>query len=402
MMPSYMSAAQQAFAANCTLALVEGGRSFTFGQHFLPPQLITRCMACTTRQRTQCAAQAVTRTPTAAVSRTVASVHDRLMTSALRPGMQRAGALTTDCCGDTHKPPPTLLVAMQVRTFWADQRERAESYQCPPAQASDAQKRMAAADEIHALFVPPVAVRGLVDAMVGSPTLETMVDAAVAAGRRELPSSFPADDVRKRLSLFVASDAPALREAAVLYAQRKHGIRAAHSGGRVQHNNLRRNHTSVDSDDASAAASITAMADLVLLSQADVLLAFAAGSSFHGAATTMAPCFQRVYKLPTSYLMLQPLAHALLRFHRNNSFASRASAGVAPLDCLRDCMGVDPSAPRQANMSRTPLLAEMGGGSAVVEQMSVECRHACTCWLISALGGGATAMATAFTQSTGS
>lgn len=390
MLPSYVSAAQRAFESNCTFTLVEAGRSFAFNQHFLPPQLVTRCTSCTSRQRTQCAAQAITRTPTAAVSRTVASVHERLMTGTLGPGMQRAGALTTDCCAATRAPPPTLLVAMQVRTYWADQRERAESYQCPAARASDAQQRVTAADEIHALFVPPAAVRGLAEARTGSPTLATMVDAAVAAGKRELQST---DDVRKRLSLFVASDAPALREAAVLYAQRRHGIRAAHSGGLVQHNNLRRNPTAADSANASAAASTTAMSDLVLLSQADVLMAFATGSSFHGAASTMAPCFQRLYSLPTSYLMLQPLARALLRFHRNNTFASLASAGAAPLDCLRDCMGVDPSAPRHANASRTPLLAEIGGGTAVVERMSVECRHACTCWLQAALGGGATAHA---------
>ena len=413
MLPVYAQAAAEAFANNCTPYLSDGGRDFVctrkieptrkseptrpstkccccgaqvFQRHFYPPELIPERrapraeLASASRFRAShflpCTVRALTHRPSDEIARRVGSVHERLGTAERWPGEPRSGVMDIDCC----RVPARVLIGLQARTMWADQGVRAQGYRC--ARPMDAQ-RLSAANEVHALFMPPDAVRGLTSCE-GSPTLTTMVDAAIAAARREFGRA-------PELSLFVASDSPATREAAVLHAQTQHRIRATHSGGAVRHNNLKA-HSKVGVANTSAAAAPTALADLVLLSQADVVVAYSHGSTFPLAAASMARCRQRMQRQHTPrtyYAMLRKLARGLLRQLRNDSYAQSQSEWPASPDCLRECLRLDPAAPRSSTPNETmwPLLTSLPGGTyAALKRMSLACRHSCTCWLQAAFG----------------
>jgi len=406
LLPLYGAAAAKAFARGCTVRLVGA----PFQQSFLVPQLLPATPEAAAAEVVgtgaravadgYCVLRALTHRPSEALAQQVARVHTALATTDLTPGRPRASVDGDDCC----RPPKRALVAMHVRTMWADNRVRAESYRCARPTPED---RRAAANELHALFVPPRAIwagaappplpgsrsrRAAPPQLHGSPTLASMVDEAIHTGERWFGAATP-------LSLFVASDSPATRETAVALA-RQRGIWAAHSQGSVRHSGRdaskcgtepwarAKQNASVDCA-PMVDGRTTAMTDLVLLSEADVLVAFTQGSTFPSAAAYMARCNLRQLRPPVYYQMLQKLARALYRFMRNDSYAEQAArrAWSDGPHCLRDCLLVDPVAPRNNETALFGLLTYVRGGTIpAVSRMSSACLHACACWVQAGLG----------------
>ena len=382
LLPLYSGYARDAFAHRCTVRLVDL-HGAAFQQKFLLPQLVPHTSRFPHRPRTFCVLRALMHRPSEALAQQVARVHKALATIDLAPGRPRASLDGDDCC----RPRQRALIALHIRTMWADNQARAESYRCAQPTPED---RRVAANEIHALFVPPLAIGrgGAPLPLHGSPTLALMVDKAIHAGQRRFGNATP-------LSLFVASDSPAARETAVELA-RERGVWAAHSQGSVRHSG-RGGASKCGTEPSvygpcSANASIwhtadgriTAMADLVLLSEADLVVAFTQGSTFPNAAASMARCEQPQLRPPAYYQMLQKLARGLYRFQRNNSYAEQAArrAWSDGPHCLRDCLLVDPAVPRSNETAGFGLLTYVRGGTlAAVSRMSSACLHACACWV---------------------
>lgn len=375
-------------------------RDFIFQEHFQVPTLIPQINDL--KGPSNCQYRALTANPSAEVAQRVAAVHEELQTSELQPGLPRSSMDGLDCC----RTPSRVLVAMHVRTLWADNRQVAESYTCAPPTAEWKQQ---AADELHALFVPPRTLLHLpvhlrareespglaASSSTGNnspeanwpffrpPTLATMLAMTLATAVRRFGRDAP-------LSLFVASDSPATRMAAMQIArqrlaQRYPGLRAAVTPGRVRHV-LR------SSSNATDGGSATAMADLVMLSQADLFVAFTQHSTFPNAAAYMARCTQLQERPAAYYQMLNKLARALFKYFRNDTYARLATKAEQKSadepECLRDCFQYDVT--RKINAStQYGLLAladPKGGTVAVVKRMNSSCRHACACWVQAGLG----------------
>ena len=151
-------------------------------------------------------------------------------------------------------------------------------------------ERKRATDSLLALVMPPRHVydihctaRGIALGQTGCwgaryhMSLRELVADVATVGRRQWGTETP-------LSLFVASDSPAVRDAAVTFA-RELGLRSARTLGVVRHNNLA---DEQDGDLEGAAA--TTVADLLLLSQSDMLVTVSQRSTFPRAADGIAPC----------------------------------------------------------------------------------------------------------------
>ena len=203
-LPIYARTATRAFRQNCTVRFSNTDRSFQLQHHFLEPQLIPRLQQMPDARG--CAGIALTSNPSKEVAALVQSVHNVLQTAEVRSGSGELRTNTTGgrCCERPRCGPstidcPPVLLALHIRTFWADQLDRAEAYRCP---RPSHHQRATAANEVHALFQSPLALSKFFNdgrAITRSPTLRTMVDAAVAAGRRKFGR-------KASLSLFVASD----------------------------------------------------------------------------------------------------------------------------------------------------------------------------------------------------
>eukprot|EP00308_Calcidiscus_leptoporus_P008981 CAMPEP_0119353152 /NCGR_PEP_ID=MMETSP1334-20130426/2377_1 /TAXON_ID=127549 /ORGANISM="Calcidiscus leptoporus, Strain RCC1130" /LENGTH=451 /DNA_ID=CAMNT_0007366383 /DNA_START=449 /DNA_END=1806 /DNA_ORIENTATION=+ len=349
-LPIYTGYAKQAFLENCTIKFLKiPGRSFQLQQHFLEPKLIPRARL----PAAECAGIALTSNPSEEVAERVQAVHEALHTAEVRSGSGalRAHATQGGCCdrpkcmtGQATGSCPPVLIALHIRTFWADYQEHADSYGCA---APSLQQRATAADEVHALFQSPAGLGKFVP-VTRSPTLQTVVDAAVAAARHQFGHN-------ASLSLFVASDSEATRELAVAHARNQHGLRAAYTNGHVRHNNLPSLSNKTDVKSGAAVA----MADLLLLSQADMILVLGAGSTFPNSAQLIARCNQHRDGTVTYYMGINPLARGLFRKYRNDSYVDThgSEPETPPPDCLRDCLHVDPRADRPSNSSTQPLLA---------------------------------------------
>lgn len=275
-LPIYAGTAANAFQEGCTAALNES-RSFQLQHHFHVPDFIPPAH---TARRPECAARALTLRPSAAVAALVEQIHEQLQTGLLGPGLPRATATGKACCRFANST-RRILIGFHLRTFWADIRSPAETYEGCPAQLS-MQEMHWAADNIHALFLPaaifnsswshgesePAAeCKASVDCgthlsrcHTPVPTMRTLVDFVLCLARRNLGK-----DQERSLALFVASDSPAAKHAACRHSRRR-GVPCAHTPGEVWHNNLWREALADGRKAAETAA--TAMADLVMLSHA--------------------------------------------------------------------------------------------------------------------------------------
>ena len=110
---------------------------------------------------------------------------------------------------------------------------------------------------------------------------------------------------------------------------------------------------------------------------------FGLGTAIH--CNTMpksgARCEQPQLRPPAYYQMLQKLARGLYRFQRNNSYAEQAARRALSdgPHCLRDCLLVDPAAPRSNETAGFGLLTYVRGGTlAAVKRMS-------SAWLLARL-----------------
>ena len=368
-LPRYTQAAMQAYQQNCSIRFHQPNPRFQLQQHLLESQLMPAPKFVGIGE---CAARALASNPSASVAKLIHDVHKALQTSELRPGLPRSKARGGDCCSRPERP----LLGLHIRTLWADHRDRADSYRC---NTPSRHQRAVAVDEVHALFQAPSGPGQFVN-FTSSPTLRTVIDAAVAAGRQHFGQ-------KRSLSLFVASDSEATREFAVAHARQRHGLYASHVAGPVVHNNMVR--TGNETTGHAQMGAAVAIADLLLLSQVDMLLVFGAGSTFPDSARMLARCSQPCAAFPSYYMALNPLARALFHSYRNDSYLSSTASWqpAAPLDCMRDCFRVDPHAKRAVANASQPLFSFIKEGHhRVVRAMSSACRHACACWFRAGLG----------------
>lgn len=402
MLHVYAQGSKDAFAQGCTARLIEH-RTFKLQDHFAVPELVpTRASS----HHGYCAARALTRRPSSAVTHLVHLVHDRLQTDPSSEAL---------CC---HAARRRTLVGVHLRTMWADifSKSTDATLSCRAAASSSA---FSASDEFHSLFVAPQAARALGVAVRASPTLATVADMVVAHARRHFGDN-------ASLSFFVASDSTATRAGLVRHIRQRHGLPAEHTPGRPGYNN--------NNKDGMAAAhkGSLAMADLSLLSHARLVLAVGSGSSFPAAAAMMAPCRQQLVALPAVYAAVRKLARslfapgggaapaggangrarpsqggqavgegmqggegALRRSRPGGDGSDGAPTNAVSMGCLRGCLGLDPFAARPAdNASSAWPLIHMGVRGAGprnaygADLLSPPCRHECACWLREALEGG--------------
>lgn len=381
MLPIYASLARPIFAQNCTVVFNES-RWFRISDHFLPTDRIPRS------RHVNCILRALTLRPSVEAARQIAAV--------LEPRHVTACALADTCCNRTqHK-----LVGLYIRTGWADMRLKASGYTC--AVKLDAQSADAIRDSFFSLLMPPnfahssawpqedipyphhnmtaTGRRGS-SPLMRLPTLRSLVKHVVRRSRQAYSRNL-------NWSLFVASDSPAVRATAERYA-RELGVSSARTFGTVGHNNLPQetDRRGEQARKETRNAASTAVADLFLLSQADAVFAVHLGSSFPSTARRMAPCSQarETLLLHTRKFYSNLLVGSL--FPNRNS---QKEEGLTPVECLQDCFGLDLKAdglmqPWQS--VETPLIEYADPP----RNLSLSCRHSCSCWLQAALADGAEA-----------
>ena len=404
MLPIYATFAKTAFANNCTVVFNESGRFFQLSDVFEPPPRIPRgWRADGSGYHANCAVRALTARPTAAVRAKVRAVEARLRTTHQDHGGPPPRPMTpclremSECCIPTGADgaPHRRLVGLQIRTMWADQRLLAAQYECAEAPVRRAHHidDASSADAFLAQTLTPnfdaaPTAKASRNASVPS-SVRVLVDAVVRRAEMTIPNGEP-------WSLFVASDAPALRAAIRRHAAAR-GIDVMHTHGTVGHNNQPlelRGGTRAAFDEARNAA-VTAAADVLILSRSDLLLAVheSMSSSFSRAARRMSVCPlpHAEWHLHANAFWSLPLMSTLWRNASSGGTSSAAESAhtareasledVHGMDCARDCLGALPVTSHEVDGA---LLLRARNAST----RSAACRHACSCWLKAALGDG--------------
>ncbi|KAL1500429.1 hypothetical protein AB1Y20_013086 [Prymnesium parvum] len=360
MLPLYASYARPAFAQNCSVAFNES-RWFQIADFFLPTDHVPAS------RHVNCVLRALTWRPAAEVARQV----DAALAAASVPS-----CVHDDCCGGRG----SRLVALYVRSGWADLRLKAAEYGCGAAEGE----------------APPARADALVDgffSLLLAPNFAGSTSRQLPTGGQLLRAVVPL--VRSSFgngsswSLLVASDSPAVRRSLSRRARRM-GIRVATTSGTVGHNNLpeETHQRGERARSESRRAATTAVADLILLSRADLMIAVNLGSSFPSTAHRMAPCKQTRlgWPLHTRRLFANPLIRSLF----TDKAPSPEDPRLWPEDCIRDCLGIElpDSGFVGSQMQEGVPLIQLADQP---KNMSRACRDACSCWLKATLGDGSEA-----------
>jgi len=442
--------ARVAWRRGCSHRIKEAGRTFHVANFFRPLERIPRVyVQATAVAPIHCAIRLLTSNPSPEVLSLATRVHADLGTPWKPTRWQDDQSSCSDCDPPT-EPSNALLVGLQIRTLWADLQSQFHRLSCSADDGSARvrrRRRDRAVDNVLALVVPPnfAALRprhgGDADQRswcLGRHLNADLNAASTSSSRANGTDPKPCGHVpsmrsilsavalhlqldfghRRRWALFVASDSPAMRASAIAHA-RDLGIRATATNGSLGHNNLHAygpgtlvgaqhsaayNASRKENHREGASYSLTAAADLLVLSHADMRIGMGTGSTFLRAATSMSPCARTRPTEPAwglDYMFLNKLVR-LLQLDKLDTLEQPAppqghgqglpSAGGREVDCMTDCLGLGPwmgvGMQKNRSLSKHALMSvALMADSRAMLATSAKCRRACACMLKLGLGG---------------